>query len=567
MRHFKNFFSVFRNQRLAYFIFVGVLFLPSFLLLFTQENSFWRILISISLPLGAYLILMALARKPGKMLWLLFPLVFLGAFQIVLLYLFGGSVIGVDMFLNVATTSPGEAFELLDKLLPAIATIVGVYIPALILGAVSMKNETVVSKFFRRFFIKSGTMILILGFFSTLVVYGREENFAVKSDVFPVNVIYNLKLAFQKWYKIKHYPEISSKFKYNAFSTRVPELKEIYVMVIGETSRAYNWEIYGYPKNTNPYLASDTSWIVYRDVLTQSNTTHKVVPIFLSPASAENYGIVYECKSIITAFKEAGFKTAFFSNQSRNRSFTDFFGEEADVYVNLNDSLKTGMRRFYDRELLKYFEEFISSAGNKCFVVLHTYGSHFNYNERYPEDKAYFRPDRIGKISLEYRESLTNAFDNTIRGVDEFLYEVKERLKRTGAVSACVYASDHGEDIIDDERNLFLHASPVPSFYQLHIPLLFWMSDAYVEQCFSEYRETKKHRNTPVTTNVIFHSFLEIGGISTPYLDNSRSVAGTAFREAPRFYLDDHDKARPYNDLGMKEEDVEMFRRFGLKYP
>lgn len=567
MRHFKNFFSVFRNQRLAYFIFVGVLFLPSFLLLFTQEISFWRILISISLPLGAYLILMALARKPGKILWLLFPLVFLGAFQIVLLYLFGGSVIGVDMFLNVATTSPGEAFELLDKLLPAIATIVGVYIPALILGAVSMKNETVVSKFFRRFFIKSGTMILILGFFSTLVVYGRGENFAVKSDVFPVNVIYNLKLAFQKWYKIKHYPEISSKFKYNAFSTRNPELKEIYVMIIGETSRAYNWEIYGYPKNTNPYLASDTSWIVYRDVLTQSNTTHKVVPIFLSPASAENYGIVYECKSIITAFKEAGFKTAFFSNQSRNRSFTDFFGEEADIYVNLNDSLKTGMRRFYDRELLKYFEEFIYSTGNKCFVVLHTYGSHFNYNERYPEDKAYFRPDRIGKISLEYRESLTNAFDNTIRGVDEFLYEVKESLKRTGAVSACVYASDHGEDIIDDERNLFLHASPVPSFYQLHIPLLFWMSDAYVEQCFSEYRETKKHRNIPVTTNVIFHSFLEIGGISTPYLDNSRSVAGTTFREAPRFYLDDHDKARPYNDLGMKEEDVEMFRRFGLKYP
>ncbi len=567
MRHFKNFFSVFRNQRLAYFIFVGVLFLPSFLLLFTQEISFWRILISISLPLGAYLILMALSRKPGKMLWLLFPLVFLGAFQIVLLYLFGGSVIGVDMFLNVATTSPGEAFELLDKLLPAIATVVAVYIPALILGVVSIKNETVVSKFFRRFFIKSGTMILILGFFSTLVVYGREENFAVKLDVFPVNVIYNLKLAFQKWYKIKHYPEISSKFKYNAFSTRAPELKEIYVMIIGETSRAYNWEIYGYPKNTNPYLASDTSWIVYRDMLTQSNTTHKVVPIFLSPASAENYGIVYECKSIITAFKEAGFKTAFFSNQSRNRSFTDFFGEEAEVYVNLNDSLKTGMRRFYDRELLKYFEEFISSAGSKCFVVLHTYGSHFNYNERYPEDKAYFRPDRIGKISLEYRESLTNAFDNTIRGVDEFLYEVKEGLKRTGAVSACVYASDHGEDVIDDERNLFLHASPVPSFYQLHIPLLFWMSDAYVGQCFSEYRETKKHRNTPVTTNVIFHSFLEIGGISTPYLDNSRSVAGTAFRETPRFYLDDHDKARPYNDLGMKEEDAEMFRRFGLKYP
>ena len=33
-----------------------------------------------------------------------------------------------------------------------------------------------------------------------------------------------------------------------------------------------------------------------------------------------------------TAFKEAGFRTAFFSNQRYNHSFIDFFGMEADTY-------------------------------------------------------------------------------------------------------------------------------------------------------------------------------------------------------------------------------------------
>ena len=47
----------------------------------------------------------------------------------------------------------------------------------------------------------------------------------------------------------------------------------------------------------------------FTDVVTQSNNTHKSVPIILSAASAEDYGVIYDEKSIVTAFKEAGFHT------------------------------------------------------------------------------------------------------------------------------------------------------------------------------------------------------------------------------------------------------------------
>ena len=103
-------------------------------------------------------------------------------------------------------------------------------------------------------------------------------------------------------------------------------------MVVGETSRALNWSLYDYDRDTNPELSKIEGVTSFCHVLTESNTTHKSVPMLLSPVSAQNFDSIYYRKSIITAFKEAGFQTAFFSNQRYNHSFIDFFGMEADTY-------------------------------------------------------------------------------------------------------------------------------------------------------------------------------------------------------------------------------------------
>ena len=75
------------------------------------------------------------------MLWILFLFLFFGAFQIVLLYLFGQSIIAVDMFLNLVTTNSSEALELLDNLTPAIIAVIILYVPALILGTISIVRK------------------------------------------------------------------------------------------------------------------------------------------------------------------------------------------------------------------------------------------------------------------------------------------------------------------------------------------------------------------------------------------------------------------------------------------
>ena len=44
-----------------------------------------------------------------------------------------------------------------------------------------------------------------------------------------------------------------------------------------------------------------------------------------------------------------------------------------------------------------------------------------------------------------------------------------------------MYVSDHGENLLDDERMLFLHATYAGSIYEYHVPMFIWYSDSYGE--------------------------------------------------------------------------------------
>lgn len=168
--------------------------------------------------------------------------------------------------------------------------------------------------------------------FHWAAAYGLDKRYELKSDLYPANVCYNVALAFQRNAQTRTYHRTSENFTFNAQPSHPEDRREIYIMVVGETSRALNWSLYDYDRDTNPELSKIEGVTSFCHVLTESNTTHKSVPMLLSPVSAQNFDSIYYRKSIITAFKEAGFQTAFFSNQRYNHSFIDFFGMEADTY-------------------------------------------------------------------------------------------------------------------------------------------------------------------------------------------------------------------------------------------
>lgn len=555
----------YRKYLLYYFLLV--LMVPNLALDFTESMSAGAKLCNVLLPLSAYYVALTRGRNCGRTFWMLFPFVFLGAFQVVLLYLYGQSVIAVDMFLNLVTTNTDEALELLDNLLPGLFIVAAVYIPPLIMATrMLMRHERLPEDFVRR---ERRRSLAALGLSLVLLVVTcvSDNDYELKSELYPVNVCYNAGLAIQRTVRTDRYAQSSKGFTYHAETTHPAAQKEVYVMVVGETSRACNWSLFGYGRNTNPRLSQETGVVTFPRTLSESNTTHKSVPMLMSPVSALDYDSIYYRKGIVTAFKEAGFATAFFSNQRRNHSFIDFFGMEADVCRFIKEDSLPGDANLPDEALLGHVADILQQGARKQFILLHTYGSHFNYRERYPADKAVFRPDSPTEAEARCRNSLLNAYDNTICYTDEFLSKLIALLHRQDADAALLYTSDHGEDIFDDRRGLFLHASPVPSYYQIHVPFLAWTSDGYRSHHPSVWQSLQNNRMKNVSSSAsFFPTMLELAGIRSPYRQDSLSVADSTFTERKRVYLNDHNEARPLEHVGLKPEDFALMKEKGIAF-
>lgn len=495
---------------------------------------------------------------------ILFPVLFFHAFQLVLFYLFGEAVIAVDMFLNLATTNVSEAGELLDNIWPAVVIVCLLYLPTTVIAAIACKRKVRLSSSFRKKTIIAGLFLLLLSYALTFIAQNKNTGrFTIHEDVYPANVFYNLGFAVNKWHNSQLYPIRSKDFSFNANKNVYAPQREIYVVVVGEASRAENWQLYGYSRPTNPKLSKEQGLILYEDAITQSNTTHKSVPLILSAASAENYDVIYSHRSILSAFKEAGFSTAFLSNQIPNRSFTDFYAQEADFHQNIRIPKDGGLITInnFDEAMLPLLQHYMDSVSGNLFIVLHTYGSHFNYKERYPEQFSVFQPDNATNVKAENKQQLINAYDNSVLYTDDFLHRVIGVLRNTNAASALFYTSDHGEDMLDDKRNRFLHSSPNPTFYQLRIPVFMWFSDNYQIAFPNKVNNAVYNHPKPVATNVVFHTMLDAAFINTPYLETDLSLVSPDFKTRQRMYLNDHDKPIFFYNAGLKKPDKEMIEK------
>ena len=556
---------------------VVALLLPNIALCFTERLSFWACGGNVLLPLALYMWFFSIARCPGKMVWWAFIFIFFAAFQLVLLYLFGTGVIAVDMFLNLVTTNAGEAMELLDNLAPAVVGVFVIYLPLLVLGIIHIRKKYQISAAFQHHVRKWVMEVGSVGLFFLLACYVVVDDYRMRNKLYPVNVCYNLYLAFERNAASENYREASKDFRFDARSEHSATAPEVYVMVVGETARAHNFSLYGYPRNTNPLLSKTPGIKAFPNVTTQSNTTHKSVPMLLSAASAEDFERLFHEKGILAAFKEAGFHTVFISNQLPNHSFIDFLGEQADehYFLKKDESSKkdaASEENHYDEDLLQKLDEILPLADasssahyhyryRKLFVVLHSYGSHFNYQERYPRSFAYFKPDSRSEAKSENRRDLLNAYDNTIRYTDYILHGIVERLQKWEGVqaktdgvydqpiSAMLYTSDHGENIFDDERCLFLHAAPKASDFELHVPFIIWTSDGFSKQYPNILKALGENRSKQVQSSLsAFHTMLGIGGIQTRYRQDEYSVASGKYHPTKLLYLDDHDEAIPQED-------------------
>lgn len=541
-------------------LFPLLLIIPNIALAFTERDPLLSKATDIILPLGIYYIIVSLTSAVGRTIICCLPLIILAAFQIVLLYLYGESIIAIDMFLNLVTTNPSEAGELLSNLLIAIITVIVLYLPSLVWAIILLIRHSRYSVFTQRTIRLSGLGITGLGLVLLILSYVFCPSFSVRRAIFPVNVIANMVEAVNRTVDSARYHTTSSDYSFSSTLTHPRDLRELYILVIGETSRADNWQLFGYDRPTNPRLSKRSDLIIWPKTLSESNTTHKSVPMLLSPLTSENFGdsIAYT-KGICDAFNEVGYNTAFFSNQQRNRSYIDYFGYQAQT----TDFIRDDHPDSHDGMLVDHLVDFIErSPADKQFIILHCYGSHFNYHERYGSSDRVFTPDRASEASADNRPQLINAYDNTIVATDAMLDRLIATVDSLHIPAAVFYVSDHGEDIFDDSRGRFLHASPTTTFTQIHVPFLAWFSEPYREL----FPEIPAALSQTVDLNVsssrsLFPTVLSSAGISSYRVDPHLDLTSTSYTEPQREYLNDYNEAVALDQAGFRDIDFENARR------
>ena len=319
----------------------------------------------------------------------------------------------------------------------------------------------------------------------------------------------------QPWsYLVNTVRMISSQHDEQAEEIKLPDgkitdnEKAVVVLVIGESARKANFQLYGYQRNTNPLLSKQDGLKVYEATSCATYTTAGSKAI-LEPKNTDD---LYELLPNY-AFR-TGVDVAW---------RTSNWGEppiHIDEYVTddkLAEHYPDAEEKDYDGILFHGLRERIeSSQKDKVLIVLHTSTSHGpKYADKYPKKFEVFKP--VAKNVEEGEKNigmLVNAYDNTILYTDFLLDGLINTLRAmTDRKSAMIFISDHGESL--GENKMFMHGMPMrlAPKEQYEIPFLVWTSEGY--------RDYKPEGELPAVLeqHYIFHSVLNLLSIESPAYD------------------------------------------------
>ncbi len=111
-------------------------------------------------------------------------------------------------------------------------------------------------------------------------------------------------------------------------------------------------------------------------------------------------------------------------------------------------------------------------------------------------------------------DELISEYDNSILYNDYILHVIINELKAADANSSLLFISDHGENLDDDGKRLFIH-SATPTYYTAHVPLFIWLSDKSREEQPAIANVLQMNKNKPVSSaESVFYTLLQLGGVN-----------------------------------------------------
>ena len=293
------------------------------------------------------------------------------------------------------------------------------------------------------------------------------------------------------------------------------------VLVVGETARASNFSLNGYPRTTNPELAA-LQVLSFRRVSSCGTSTAASVPCMFSSLGKSAFeSEAHRHENLLDVVQHAGMAVLWLDNQAGCKGVCE---RVASVQVNDTRQSPGGLPEplchdgeCLDEALLHDLDARIAALpaarrAQGILLVMHQMGSHGPaYSKRSPAGYKRFVPEcETNQLQQCERQSVLNAYDNSIAYTDHMLARTIAWLntRQEEYAPALLYLSDHGESL--GENNLYLHGMPyaIAPQDQTHVPMVFWTSPGLAADDRLDTACLRQKLDTPLSHDNLFHTVL-----------------------------------------------------------
>ncbi|MBS0426571.1 MAG: sulfatase-like hydrolase/transferase [Proteobacteria bacterium] len=445
-----------------------------------------------------------------------------------------GIVVDRNLIRNIAETDTREVRELLTWLGLADIVLRGV-LPAAVLFLVPIRPLSI-----RRgvahvgvLFIAAGATatILVTSLYGTLATTFRNHR-ELRLQLIPSNYINAL---YGHWKGASPAFTLPATIAPDAVRAAPLSIRpRVLVLMVGETARAANFSLGGYPRPTNRRL--DGSEVIYFSrVISCGTDTATSLPCMFSNLGADGFSVsaAGQRENVLDVLMRAGVQVTWLENNSGCKGVCARVPTEVMPVVGpsglCNDS---GCQ---DEVLVGALQRKLSSIDTDALVVLHLMGSHGpSYFKRYPAPGPFQPTCDTNRIQTCDREALINTYDNTIdytsKVVADAIRVATDQADRLE--TAVIYLSDHGESL--GERNIYLHGLPKPLAprEQSEVPMIGWVSSRAAAALEVKPTCLRDVSVKPYSHDNLFHTLLGFHGVKTAAYTPSLDIFAIA-REGP----------------------------------
>ncbi|HEY4437473.1 MAG TPA: phosphoethanolamine transferase EptA [Lelliottia sp.] len=397
-----------------------------------------------------------------------------------------GAVIDQNMMVNVFETNSQEATALVTPQMLLWIAAIGL-IPSIVLMFVRIRSgKWWYTLLMRVAAILGALMVIILVasvFYKDYASLFRNNKSIVKM-VTPANYV----SAIAKYSKNRWFAGDQTLVRIGQDAQKGPVIlaqkkKTVLVLVVGEASRAENYSLNGYARDTNPQLKKQ-NMINFPQASSCGTETAVSLPCMFSNMPRKNYDadLARHQEGLLDVLAHAGVNLLWRENDGGCKGACDRIPHTDMTQWKLDEFCKD--KSCIDDVNLHRLDNVLDGLKQDSVLVIHLMGSHGPaYYQRYPKEYRQFTPTcDTNQIQDCDHQALMNTYDNTILYTDSVVSKTIDALKarQTTMNTALIYLSDHGESL--GENGLYLHGTPylIAPAQQTHIPFMFWLSPDYV---------------------------------------------------------------------------------------